>query len=190
MALRLVPCNITNARKWIQKVHSHLDAPLTGLFAVAVEDDGRLCCIGFAEIPKSRKLMQAGCCELSRIASDGTQHAASMTIAALARAAIALGYRRIISYTILGERGTSYRAAGFWPVSITEKESGIGWANRSGRINPQQPFAKVRWEYGPDAMPRDQSIMDAVNLAICENPGQKKTSAYLPLLAILDEGAL
>lgn len=103
--------------------------------------------------------------EVHRVASDGTApHAASMAIGAIGRAAVALGWRRIVSYTLLGEAGTSYRAAGWWPVDVGD---GGEWARESReREAMAQPGAKVRWESGPDAKPRSAEADVAVRAAV------------------------
>ena len=110
--LAVVPVTIGEARRFVEREHSHHHAPLGGLFAVAVAAGDRVVCVGVVSRPVARKLGGRGIAELTRTASDGTPHAASMCIAAATRAALALGYRRIISYTLAGEAGTSYRAAG------------------------------------------------------------------------------
>jgi hypothetical protein len=188
MALKLAPIYIGQAKEWVNKHHSHLYAPIAGLFAVSVEDDGRRCCVGIASIPKARALMEQGCCEIVRVASDGTKHAASMTVAALSRAAIALGYRRIVSSTLLGESGVSYSAAGWWPVHIQKKV--YSWGNHTknpGAQTQTQPVRKVRWEFGPDALPKDKEILQQVKEAICENPGIERRPHPLPLFAELEK---
>ena len=105
--------------------------------------------------------------ELTRSASDGTRHAASKCIAAAAHAALTLGFRRIVSYTILGEAGASYRAAGWWITGLTgdPNGSGKGWLNRPGR-KVIQPSVKVRWEFGPDALPPDGAAALACGWAL------------------------
>ena len=151
--LSLVPVNITAARAWIERHHAHHHAPPFGLFAVGVARDGVLCCVAIVSRPVARLLAVRGdVAEITRCASDGTPHAASMAVAAATRMAIAGGYRRLVSYTLLGEAGTSYRAAGWHVTGILRARD--GWLSRAGR-NAVQTGAKVRWESGPDAAPAD-----------------------------------
>jgi hypothetical protein len=162
MKLRLVPIDISRARAWIQREHSHLDAPIGGKCAVAVEvlDGGgwRMCCVALLGRPVSRELQTQGCAEVLRVASDRTPHAASKALAAITRAGLALGYRRLVSSTLLGEAGTSYTAAGWHPVHVELRSR--DWERSDGRSSgpAMQPGAKVRWESGPDALASDPRV--------------------------------
>lgn len=111
MSLVVVPINITEARKHdVERHHSHHHAPQGGLCAVAVAEDSRVVCVAMLSRPVARMLnADPLCAEVNRVASDGSaKHAASMAVGAISRAAFALGYRRLISYLLLGEAGTSY----------------------------------------------------------------------------------
>jgi hypothetical protein len=167
--LRVVPVTLTDARIYVQRWHSHLDAPVGGLFAAAVEvTGGGIVCVAVMGRPTARLLdvrrddgARANA-ELTRVASDGsTPHAASMAGMAVSRAALALGYRRLVSKTLLGEAGTMYRAMGWRAVAVRNRPQDETW-DREGRVreHPAQPGAKVRWEYGPDALPFD-AVVDA-----------------------------
>ncbi len=165
MSLRVVPISIAAARLHIETHHSHHHAPCGGLLAAAVADGDRVCCVALLGRPVARMLDQRGnVAEVTRVASDGTKHAASMCLAAVTRAAIALGWRRIVSYTILGEAGTSYRAAGWRCVAITGTSE--GWASHPRTKHIAQPGAKARWETGPDALPEDPAAVTAMLAAV------------------------
>jgi hypothetical protein len=89
-----------------------------------------------------------------------------MALAAVSRAALALGYRRLVSYLLLGERGTSYRAAGWFPTALS---AGGVWdrpSRPSGVRETAQSGTKVRWESGPDAASRDASLLAQVDAAV------------------------
>jgi hypothetical protein len=195
--LRVVPVTLTDARIYVQRWHSHLDAPVGGLFAAAVEHVERgVVCVAVMGRPVARLLDQRDAgggrsvAELTRVASDGTApHAASMAGAAVSRAALVLGYRRLVSKTLLGEAGTMYRAMGWRAVAVRNRPRDETW-EREGRVreHPAQPGAKVRWEYGPDALPYD-AVVDAFvrehvgKVALLPRPER------LPLLALgMDRG--
>lgn len=157
--LTVVPLTLTAARRHVHQHHSHLERPQGGLCAVGVADDGQLACVAILSLPRAR-LLNGKAAEVIRVASDGTRHAASMCLAAITRAGLALGYTRLVSSTLLGEAGTSYRAAGWRPVAI----GGGGEWSRDGRERDaaMQPGAKVRWETGPTAA---WTTMNAEDLA-------------------------
>lgn len=164
MTLRVVPVTITDARKHIERHHSHHHAPVGGLLACAVAEGDRVCCVAVLSRPVARMLDARGdVAEVTRVASDGTKHAASMCLAAVTRAALALGWRRLVSYTLLGEAGTSYRAAGWRCTGIVEASQ--GWHSRGGRTIAQGG-GKARWETGPDALPESPEATAAVIAAV------------------------
>jgi hypothetical protein len=63
--------------------------------------------------------------EVNRTATDGSRNANSMLYGAAWRAASALGYCRLITYTQAGESGSSLRAAG-WKV-VGERPARGSW---------------------------------------------------------------
>lgn len=164
--LRILPITRSDARAFIAKHHSHHWPPNTWIACCAVANGGGVVCVAILEQPKARMLCNGTTAEVSRVASDGAaKNAASMCLAAITRAAIALGYRRLISYLLLGEAGTSYRAAGWWP---TARSAGGSWdrPSRPRDIRDSvQRGEKVRWEFGPDAAPRDDALLAEVTAA-------------------------
>ena len=179
MTLRVVPVGVRRARQIVEAMHAHHHAPPGALFCVGVADDDRLACIAIVSRPVARMLDASPVvAEVTRCASDRTPHAASMAIAAATRAAVALGYRRLVSYTLLGEAGTSYRAAGWVITGLVEASQ--GWHSRPGRTTTQGG-AKVRWETGPDALAPDgaAALVAALCIGRVEIPARRET---LPLL--------
>ena len=74
---------------------------------------------------------------------------ASFVVARAVEACVALGFNRVVSSTLLGEKGAAYRVAGWKPVAVTRPGE---WA-REGREreDAEQPGWKIRWEAGPGA---------------------------------------
>lgn len=122
---------------------------------MAVYDDDRLCGVAIAGRPVARKLDDGLTIEISRVCTDGTRNACSKLYAACAKAARALGYRRVITYTLQSEPGTYVRAAGF---EVAEKNAGgMSWSVPSrpreveqitmfGTIRKYPEEMKIRWE--------------------------------------------
>ncbi len=168
MSLRVVPCTIGEARAFVERAHSHLHAPISALCAVGVAiEGGELVCVAMLSRPVSRELQAQGCAEVTRCASDGTPHAASMAYGAISRAGIALGWRRLVSSTLLGEAGTCLRAAGWRPVAMRGPRSLAEWSSaRRDRQDAAQPGAKVRWEFGPDALPLNREVDEVLRASV------------------------
>jgi len=111
-------------------------------FAVgAAGEDGVLRGIAIAGRPVARMYDDGQTLEVTRVTADGTPHACSMLYAACWRAAKALGYTRIVSYTQSGESGSSLRGAG-WRV-VAERPAHPGWDR------PSRPRAELGTEHIP-----------------------------------------
>lgn len=128
MTLHLVPVSSEVAKDCIQRWHRHNGTTYFGdiLRVGAATDDGTLVAVGVAGRPVARHFCDGQTLEVWRVASDGTRNSTSMLYGALARAAFALGYTRIITYTQADESGSSLKAAG-WKV-VAERPARKGWS--------------------------------------------------------------
>lgn len=83
--------------------------------------------------------------EVTRVATDGCRNACSFLYAAARRVAAAIGYHRILTYTLPEESGSSLRASGW---RCTDLGAGGGSWSREHRprvdLHPLQQ--KLRWE--------------------------------------------
>lgn len=130
MSLHLVPVSRDVANNCVTRWHRHNGAPVQAIFRVgAAKEDGTLVAVGMAGRPVARHYDDGQTVEVTRVSSDGTRNATSMLYAALTRAAFALGYRRVITYTQADESGASLRAAG-WKV-IASRPPRKGWSSIS-----------------------------------------------------------
>jgi hypothetical protein len=134
VSLALRPVTLSEARQFIAKHHRHNDPPITWRFGVGVEADGELVGVAMAGLPKSRMLMQgdARLLEVNRTCTDGTPNANSMLYGAIARAAKALGYTRLVTYTLTQETGASLRAAGWVADTVSDHDVGR-WRSANGQ---------------------------------------------------------
>lgn len=126
--LTVVPVTLAEANKYIEAQHRH-NGPLPGAkFALAVCDPERqVHGVAIAGQPKARLAANGFTLEVSRVCTDGTPNACSALYGACVRAGKALGYARVITYTLCSEPGVSLRAAGFIKTSDVQGES---WARR------------------------------------------------------------
>lgn len=145
--LSVSPISLNAARSWIMCCHRHLRRPITGwLFGVEILRHGQRIGVACAGRPAARMLQDGVTCEITRVAViEGERDACSFAYGALRRAARELGYRRVVTYTLAEEPGTSLRAAGFVDCGI----AGGGQADRpSRRRKPvEQSGPKRRWEW-------------------------------------------
>lgn len=140
--MRLTACTVKYALGRVKAWHRHLPDLQGGLFAVAVEHDGQCVGVGIAGNP-ARVWQEEAKIVISRCATTGFENACSMIYGALARAAKALGYREIWTYTLPDEPGTSLRAAGFQDMGLS---AGGQWSRPSrARKSASRPEPKRRW---------------------------------------------
>lgn len=142
--LALQPIEFDEACEFIDRHHSHHVRPQGWKFGVAVNDGSQIVGVAIAGRPVARHYDDGWTLEVTRCCTDGTKNAASMLYAGLWRAAKALGYKRLITYTLASEAGTSLLAAG-WRV-IGQSKGGT-W-NRVGRfrIDKHPTGQKTLWQ--------------------------------------------
>lgn len=111
--LEIRPITLKKANDYVAANHRH-NRPTTGhKWSVAVYDGERLCGVAIAGQPIARKLDDGLTIEIRRVCTDGTRNACSMLYGACCRAAKAMGYKRVVTYTLISEDGASLRASGF-----------------------------------------------------------------------------
>ena len=146
MSLVLVPITIKDARAFVRRFHRHHDPPHKCRFAVACarENAEEPCGVSIIGDPVSRLLDTGWTAEVLRCATDGTPNACSMLYGASWRAARALGYRRLVTYTLSTEPGTSLRASGW--KSIGECGGGSWDRPSRPRVDHYPTQIKIKWE--------------------------------------------
>ena len=111
--LRLRPISLRDANEYVRQHHRH-HKPVAGhKFSIGCEADGELVGVIIAGRPVSRYLDDGFTLEVTRLCTNGAKNACSFLYGAAARAAAAMGYKRIITYTLESENGASLRASGW-----------------------------------------------------------------------------
>lgn len=180
-SLAVVPLTLPAANALVKSLHRH-HAPIPGGFgwwSVGVVANGVLVGCAIAGRPTNRNNDDGQTVEVLRVATDGTPNAPSCLLGACAKAAKAIGARRIITYTLDSEGGSSLRGAGW-----RREADGIqSWwthpgADGSGRTpavdRPHMAEKKVRWGI---------AIRDAIVYA---TPSQPDAGADEPTLFSVD----
>lgn len=128
MRLHVVPVRWEDARAFVEGWHRHNRPPVGHKFSVGVADDDRvLRGVAIVGRPVARHLDDGGTLEVLRVATDGAPNACSMLYGTSWRAARALGYTRLVTYTQSTEPGSSLRAAGWRVVARTDTRVRPGW---------------------------------------------------------------
>lgn len=144
MSLSLVPITFKEACAFIEKYHRHHKPPQGWKFGTAVSDGEKVVGVVMIGRPPNTSLDNGITLEVIRCCTDGTPHVASMLYATARRAAKALGYRRLITYILETETGTSLKAAGWVEVHHTKYKP---WNHPSRpRVDKAPVINKIMWE--------------------------------------------
>jgi hypothetical protein len=113
MSLRVTPIDFAEANAFVSAYHRH-HKPMPGVkFCVAVSEGDKVRGVAMVGRPVARNSDNGLTLEVNRCCTDGARNACSMLYGAAWRAAKALGYQRLVTYTLPAEGGASLRAAGW-----------------------------------------------------------------------------
>src|SRR5262245_44735784 len=143
--MRPVPLTLREANELVARWHRHHKPVIGHRFSIGCEVNGQLVGAVIVGRPVAYKTNAQRVAEVTRLVTDGTPHACSLLYAAAARAAQAMGYDRIQTFTLETEPGTSLRAASWRRDGLTP---GHAWTRSdTPRLFPDDAYvvgAKVR----------------------------------------------
>jgi hypothetical protein len=153
-----VPLHLKEANDFVESFHRHsgrTDSKFLrgGKFAIGASTKNGLVGVAVCGRPLSRLLQDGFTIEVLRTCTNdaapkGTN---SFLYSRCWRAARAMGYKKMITYTLQEESGASLRGAG-WKIVAETTAHKKGW-NSSSRIRRWQPIygqLKFRWEINND----------------------------------------
>lgn len=142
--MQLLPMTLKAAFAFIALNHRHHKPPQGGLFAIGLtEGETVIGCVVIGR-PVSRMLADGYTAEVTRLATDGSKNACSMLYGAAWRACRAIGYRRLVTYILDSEPGTSLEAAGW---KLIGQAGGGSWSRLSREREDNHPVQmKLRYE--------------------------------------------
>lgn len=152
--LQIRPITLREANRFVEEHHRHNKPTRGHKFSIACYVGEKLCGVAIAGRPEARRLDDGLTVEICRVCTDGTYNACSILYGACARVARDMGYKRVITYTLISESGTSLRASGF--INCGEA-GGVSWDRPSrprevtqttlyGEERKYSAEKKVRWE--------------------------------------------
>jgi hypothetical protein len=144
MTLQIQPIDFNEACLFVEQFHRHHKAPVGHKFSIAVNDGSKVVGVVIIGRPVARTLDDGWTLEVTRLCTDGTKNASSCLYSAAWRAARAMGYVRLITYTLQSESGISLLAAN-WKLVGT---AGGGTWNRKDRprVDKHPIEQKLLWE--------------------------------------------
>ncbi len=140
--LTIKPITLKEANEFIKQHHRHHKKAVGHKFSISCYNSDKLVGVAVCGRPVSRYCDNGLTLEIYRLCTDGTYNACSMLYGACSRIARDMGYKRIITYTLLSENGASLKASGF----ICEGEAGGEiWTGKRKRDNGVPKEKKKRW---------------------------------------------
>jgi hypothetical protein len=115
-------------------IHRHHKTAAGHRFTIGAEKDGKLVGVAICGRPTARMTDQRNILEVTRCCTDGTKNACSFLYAAAVRVAGILGFKKVQTFILSTEPGTSLRAAGF---EIDGTSEGGPW-DRSSRARKRR----------------------------------------------------
>jgi hypothetical protein len=159
--VEIVPITQADAFAFIERHHRHHGKPFGALFQIAAAENGEIVGVCVIGRPIARLLEDGYTAEVLRLCTTGERNACSMLLAAAWRTARAMGYRRLVTYTLPEEGGASLRAAGW---KLIGEAGGPGKTNRAERARRAANDAvKHRWE-APGSVTDIEQSRDAQNV--------------------------
>lgn len=145
-----VACDLRDANAFVRRHHRHHPPVVGHKFSLAVTDQtGLVRGVAIVSRPVARGLDDGWTAEVSRVATDGCRNACSALYGAAWRTAKAMGFRRLVTYTLTSESGASLRGAG-WRLAL-EQTGHVNWDCPSRpRTAPRIVELKRRWQAGDD----------------------------------------
>ena len=144
MGLSLVPITLSEANAFVEEHHRHHGRVVGHKFSIAAEKDGEIVGVAIVGRPVARHLDNGWTLEVNRCCTDGTKNACSMLYGASWRAAKAMRYKRLITYILSEETGSTLHAANWRLVGET---GGGSWNSKSRpRVDKHPLQAKLLFE--------------------------------------------
>lgn len=144
MRLLTVPMELSEANAFITQHHRHHSPVVGHRFSVGLALGEKVVGVAIVGRPVSRMLQDGWTVEVTRCCSDGTRNACSKLYSSCWRVAQLLGYRRIITYILDSEHGTTLNAAGWRCIG---KAGGGSWSRPSRvRVDSHPTQGKLRYE--------------------------------------------
>ena len=148
MVLEIVPMTLREANAFVEQKHRHHGKVVGHKFSIGASNGKEIVGVAIVGRPVGRYLDDGWTLEVNRLCTDGSRNACSMLYAAAWRATRAMEYKRLITYILDTEPGTSLKAAGWKCVG---QAGGLRW---TGKRRPQVDLypaqMKIRWEIGTE----------------------------------------
>lgn len=146
------PITLKAANAFVKDRHRHHKPTVGHKFSIGVHGPDGLCGVVIVGRPVARHSDDGVTAEVLRLCTDGTKNACSFLLARARKAAFAMGYTRIQTFTLLLEGGASLKASGWQLDGVTD---GGEWSRPSrSRAAACRAEQKLRWIFNNNPIER------------------------------------
>ena len=142
--LELVPITLAEANMFVEQHHRHHKPVVGHKFSIGLSDGEKVRGVAIIGRPVARMMDNGMTLEVNRCCTDGVKNGCSMLYGAAWRAVKAMGYKKLITYTLPEEGGSSLKGAGW--INIGETGGGKWDRIIRPRVDTHPTQAKFRWE--------------------------------------------
>lgn len=135
--IELVSVSLLEANAFVHGLHRHHKQVVGHKFSLGAVFGGKLVGVAIVGRPVARLRDDGVTLEVTRLCTDGTKNACSFLYGATARAAFALGFKRIGTYILKSESGVSVKAAGW---RLIGEVKGRSWSCTSRPRTDKHPI--------------------------------------------------
>lgn len=136
--------SLDEANEFVSQHHRHHQPVRGHLFSIGAVHDDKIVGVVIVGRPVARMRDDGITAEVTRLCTDGTRNACSFLYGRAARAAFALGYKRIGTYILANEPGTSCIAAGW---RLIGEAGGGSWSRKQRpRVDTHPTQRKLLFE--------------------------------------------
>ena len=140
----IVPVHLDEANLFVRRHHRHHGPVVGHKFSIGIELEGIIRGVAIVGRPVARMIDDGLTLEVTRVATDGVKDGCSALYGACRRACFALGYKKLVTYILQSESGTSLKAAGWRCLG---EAGGGSWSRSSrSRIDKHPLQGKIRYE--------------------------------------------
>jgi hypothetical protein len=142
--MSVVPLELGEANAFVSQHHRHHGEVVGHKFSIGAEQNGKIIGVAIIGRPVSRMRDDGLTLEVSRLCTDGTRNACSFLYGAAARAAFALGFKRLGTYILASENGASLKASGW---RLVGEAGGGSWSRQERpRVDKSPTQRKLLFE--------------------------------------------
>lgn len=155
--LMAVPMELKDANAYVAKYHRHHAPVSRDKWRLGCMADGEL--VGVIQVgkPVSRELNDGFTLEVVRCCTNGMENVCSFLYSRTARIAKEMGYRKIITYILQSEQGTSLKASG-WTLEA-DNVGGGKWIRYDRENYEQMSLFETKGKYPTEKKQRWVKIL-------------------------------